>query len=411
MQITKLINAKLNNELVTIEINNKKFSKIIKQDGLVNEENALDLNSYIITPPFVESHIHLDTTNSAGVYKHNESGTLFEGIAIWSETKKTLNKEVLRERIIKTLEMQISAGVLYVRTHVDITDPTLLALHVINELKQEYAHLIQIQIIAFPQEGILSYPNGMKLLEQAIEVGVDGLGAIPHFEDCYEYGVESLKLVFEKAVQHNLLIDAHCDEIDDENSRFLEVMASLAIQYDYGKYVTASHTTAMGSYNDAYVSRLMKTLKKSGINFVSNPLVNMHLGGRFDTYPKRRGLTRIKQLKEHNLNVSFGHDDIFDPWYPIGNANMLQVAHMGIHAEHLMGIEEITSAINFVTINGARTLNLDDYGIKVGNSANFIVLEAKEEIEIMQHLPKPLYVVRDGKILVKSPVRNTQIFY
>ena len=295
-----------------ILIEEGKISRIFPQDEVLNySDEILDGEEGIVYPPFVEPHIHLDATQTAGQPNWNQSGTLFEGIERWAERKSLLSHEDVKSRAWKTLKWQIANGVQYVRTHVDVSDPTLTALKAMLEVKKEIAPWVDLQIVAFPQEGILSYPNGEKLLDQAMEMGADVVGGIPHFEFTREYGVESLHIAFDIARKYNKQIDIHCDEIDDEQSRFVETVAALALKYDMGEKVTASHTTAMHSYNNAYASRLFRLLKMSKIHFVANPLVNIHLQGRFDTYPKRRGVTRVKEMLKNNINVCFGHDDVF----------------------------------------------------------------------------------------------------
>ena len=368
-----------------ILIEEGKISRIFPQDEVFNYSGEiLDGEEGIIYPPFVEPHIHLDATQTAGQPNWNQSGTLFEGIERWAERKSLLSHEDVKSRAWKTLKWQIANGVQYVRTHVDVSDPTLTALKAMLEVKKEIAPWVDLQIVAFPQEGILSYPNGEKLLDQAMEMGADVVGGIPHFEFTREYGVESMHIAFDIARKYNKQIDIHCDEIDDEQSRFVETVAALALKYDMGEKVTASHTTAMHSYNNAYASRLFRLLKMSKIHFVANPLVNIHLQGRFDTYPKRRGVTRVKEMLKNNINVCFGHDDVFDPWYPLGTANMLQVLHMGLHVCQLMGYGQINDGLKLVTENSAKALGLTDYGIKEGNSANFIVLPAENGFDAVR---------------------------
>lgn len=399
--------------LWNIYIENGKFKNIASVEEIIETEDIktiIDAEGNLVMPPFVEPHIHLDTTLTAGEPRWNMSGTLFEGIECWSERKEFLTKEDIKRRAKKAIEWQIVNGIQFIRTHVDITDPTLMALEAMIEIKEEMKEYVTLQIVAFPQEGILSFPNGVELLEKAIDMGVDVIGAIPHFEHQRDWGVESIRKVVELAVKHNKMIDAHCDEIDDEQSRFLEVLAAESWKAGIGHRVTASHTTAMGSYNDAYSYKLFRTLKHSEINFVANPLVNIHLGGRFDTYPKRRGVTRVKELLEAGINVCFGHDDIFDPWYPMGNGNMIQVAHMGLHVCHMMGYEEIQKSLDMISSNSAKTLCLDDYGIKIGNSANFIILSEKDDFNTIRLQAKVLYSVRNGKIIAKTSQPKSEIF-
>ena len=393
-----------------ILIEEGKISRIFSQDEVFNYSGEiLDGEEGIVYPPFVEPHIHLDATQTAGQPNWNQSGTLFEGIERWAERKSLLSHEDVKSRAWKTLKWQIANGVQHVRTHVDVSDPTLTALKAMLEVKKEIAPWVDLQIVAFPQEGILSYPNGEKLLDQAMEMGADVVGGIPHFEFTREYGVESMHIAFDIARKYNKQIDIHCDEIDDEQSRFVETVAALALKYDMGEKVTASHTTAMHSYNNAYASRLFRLLKMSKIHFVANPLVNIHLQGRFDTYPKRRGVTRVKEMLKNNINVCFGHDDVFDPWYPLGTANMLQVLHMGLHVCQLMGYGQINDGLKLVTENSAKALGLTDYGIQEGNSANFIVLPAENGFDAVRRQVPTRYSIRHGKVISETQLAKTTI--
>ena len=393
-----------------ILIEEGKISRIFSQNEVFNYSGEiLDGEEGIVYPPFVEPHIHLDATQTAGQPNWNQSGTLFEGIERWAERKSLLSHEDVKSRAWKTLKWQIANGVQYVRTHVDVSDPTLTALKAMLEVKKEIAPWVDLQIVAFPQEGILSYPNGEKLLDQAMEMGADVVGGIPHFEFTREYGVESMHIAFDIARKYNKQIDIHCDEIDDEQSRFVETVAALALKYDMGEKVTASHTTAMHSYNNAYASRLFRLLKMSKIHFVANPLVNIHLQGRFDTYPKRRGVTRVKEMLKNNINVCFGHDDVFDPWYPLGIANMLQVLHMGLHVCQLMGYGQINDGLKLVTENSAKALGLTDYGIQEGNSANFIVLPAENGFDAVRRQVPTRYSIRHGKVISETQLAKTTI--
>ncbi|MFD2627557.1 cytosine deaminase [Oceanobacillus kapialis] len=394
-----------------IAIENGKFAAITQNlDELPSTEEVIDAKGALVLPPFIEPHIHLDTTLTAGEPEWNQSGTLFEGIQRWSKRKESLTEEDVKTRAKTALKWQIAQGIQYVRTHVDVTDPTLTALKAMLEVKQEMADFIDIQLVAFPQEGIQSYPNGAELLEEALKMGADVVGGIPHYEFTREYGVESMKTAFDLAEKYDRLVDIHCDEIDDEQSRFVEVVAKEAYERGMGARTTASHTTAMGSYNDAYTKKLFRLLKLSNINFVSNPLVNIHLQGRFDTYPKRRGLTRVKELQEAGLNICFGHDDIFDPWYPLGTGNMLQVLHMGIHASQLMGYEQIVNSIDLITKNSAKTLHIEDkYGIEEGKPANFIVMTAENEYEVIRKQAAVRYSFRNGKLMSQTKPSETAI--
>lgn len=392
-----------------IDIEDQKIQAIVPQpDGEVLPE-SLDGEGGLVTAPFVEPHIHLDTTQTAGQPSWNLSGTLFEGIERWAERKAMLTHGDVKSRAWQTLKWQIANGIQHVRTHVDVSDPTLTALKAMLEVKAEIAPWIDLQIVAFPQEGILSYPNGEALLEEALRLGADVVGAIPHFEFTREYGVESLHKTFALAEKYDRLIDVHCDEIDDEQSRFVETVAALAHAKGMGARVTASHTTAMHSYNGAYTSRLFRLLKMSGINFVANPLVNIHLQGRFDTYPKRRGITRVKEMLAADINVCFGHDDVFDPWYPLGTANMLQVLHMGLHVCQLMGYQQINDGLKLISQYSARTLNLQDYGIGEGKRASLLILPAENGFDAVRRQVPVRYSIRDGRVIANTQPAVTQI--
>ena len=393
-----------------IAIENGQFGAITPMEGVqADDPQVLDAEGGLALPPFIEPHIHLDTTQTAGEPNWNQSGTLFEGIERWAERKALLSHDDVKARAWKTLKWQMANGIQYVRTHVDVSDPSLTALKAMLEVKQEVAPWVDLQIVAFPQEGILSYPNGEALLEEALKLGADVVGAIPHFEFTREYGVESLHIAFRLAQKYGRPLDIHCDEIDDEQSRFVETVAALALKEGIGARVTASHTTAMHSYNGAYTSRLFRLLKMSGINFVANPLVNIHLQGRFDDYPKRRGITRVKEMLAAEINVCFGHDDVFDPWYPLGTGNMLQVLHMGLHVCQLMGYQQINEGLKLITHHSARTFGVTDYGIASGNRANLIILPAENGFEAVRRQVPVRWSIREGKVIAETQLAKTWV--
>lgn len=401
--IIKKVKLSNDDSLYDIRIENKIFKEISSNIIPKNNEEVIEGNGLLALPPFIEPHIHLDTTLTAGEPEWNKSGTLFEGIERWSQRKKYLTKEDVKLRAKKAIEWQISNGIQFIRTHVDVTDENLIALNAMLEVREELKDYITLQIVAFPQEGILSYPKGLELIEKSLKLGADVIGGIPHFEFTREYGVESINLIFELAKKYNTLIDIHCDEIDDEQSRFLEVVATKALESGLKNKVTASHTTAMGSYNNAYTYKLFRLLKMSEINFVSNPLVNTHLQGRFDSYPKRRGITRVKELNESGINVCFGHDDIFDPWYPLGTGNMLEVLHFGLHVCQMMGYDDINESLKFISSNSAKTLNIENkYGIEINKPGNLIILNAENGYDAIRKRAEVLYSIREGKIIAKT---------
>lgn len=394
-----------------IAIDNNKIAAIspnISDRG----ECEIDIQGKLVSPPFVESHIHLDSALTAGEPRWNRSGTLFEGIQIWGERKQSLTLEDVKKRAIETLKLQASQGILFVRSHADVSEPQLTALQGLLEVREAVKDWINLQVVAFPQDGIYGSDENEQLLETALEMGADAVGGIPHYELTREDGVKSVRRIFELAEKYNKLIDIHCDEIDDEQSRFLEVVAACAIRSGAGSRVTASHTTAFGSYNNAYAFKLMGILQKARINFIANPLINITLQGRSDTYPKRRGVTRVKELWQHGLNVSLGHDCVRDPWYSLGTGNMLDVAHMAVHVCQMTGIDEIAACFDMVTANGAKTLFLgdDNYGIEVGKPANLIVLDAEDGYDAIRRRAAVRYVISRGKLLAETEPTKTSFF-
>ncbi|HWV08759.1 MAG TPA: cytosine deaminase [Pseudomonas sp.] len=362
----------------------------------------LDAAGNLVVPPFIEPHIHLDATLTAGEPSWNMSGTLFEGIERWAERKALVTHEDTKRRAKKTIDMLVDHGIQHVRTHVDVTDPTLAALKAMLEVREETRHLIDLQIVAFPQEGIESYAGGRALMEQAVELGADVVGGIPHFENTRDQGVSSIKFLMDLAERTGCLVDVHCDETDDPQSRFLEVLAEEARVRGMGERVTASHTTAMGSYDNAYCSKLFRLLKMSKINFVSCPTESIHLQGRFDTYPKRRGLTRVAEIDRAGMNICFGQDSIVDPWYPLGNGNILRILEAGLHICHMLGYDDLQRGLDLITDNSARTLHLGErYGLDVGRPANLLILSAPNDYEMIRTQGHALVSVRGGKVLMQ----------
>ncbi|KRL01723.1 cytosine deaminase [Liquorilactobacillus capillatus] len=398
-------------DLQSVRITAGKFSEIGKTLKPLKDEQIIEGAGKVLLPPFIDSHIHLDATLTAGQPEWNQTGTLFDGIRIWSERKKELTIVDVKARAKETIYQQLRYGIQFVRSHVDTTDPQLIALQALLELKEELKDVIELQLVAFPQEGVLSFPKGKELLEQALKEGADVVGGIPHYEFNHFYGADSLKYIISLAEKYNTLVDVHCDEIDDPATRNLEVLATLAYESGLKERVTASHTTAMGSYNDAYTYKLFRLLKLSQVNFVSNPLVNMHLGGRFDTYPKRRGLTRIKELSEAGINVSFGEDDVKDPWNPLGNGDMLDPLQMGVYAAQLMGYKQLQNSFNYVTYNAARTLHIDDhYGVAVGLPGNCILLNGQDFYNVLNKHAEVLYNIHAGKIIAKTVPAKRELY-
>ncbi|BAU42644.1 cytosine deaminase [Leptolyngbya sp. O-77] len=391
-------------ELVDIAIENGHIAAIAPQlPPAASHQTELELQEQIVSPPFVESHIHLDSAMTVGEPRWNQSGTLFEGIEIWRERKQSLTLEDVTERAIATLKQQAQQGVLFVRSHADVSEPTLTALKGLLAAREAVKDWTTLQVVAFPQDGLYGSPKTETLMEEALRMGADVVGGIPHYELTREDGVQSIHKIFELAAQYDRLIDVHCDEIDDEQSRFLEVIVANAIRTGMGDRVTASHTTAFHSYSNAYAFKLMGFLQRTCINFVANPLINITLQGRADTYPKRRGVTRVKELWQQGQNVSLGHDCVQDPWYPLGTGNMLDVASMAVHVCQMTGVPEIDACYNMVTWNGAKTLHVEDqYGIAVGKPANLIVLDAGDRYDAIRRRATVRYVISRGKLIAQT---------
>jgi cytosine deaminase len=366
-----------------------------------------DLGGRLVTPPLVEPHIHLDAVLTVGQPRPNVSGSLFEGIAIWSQRVRELTVDDVKDRVRQVLRWQLANGVQHVRSHVDVCDPSLRALRALVELREEARGIVDLQLVAFPQQGILSFDGGPDLMRKAVELGADVVGAIPHYELTREDGVESVRFAMALAEEHGLRVDIHCDETDDDHSRFVEVMAAETIRRGMTGQVTASHTTAMHSYNAAYAARLITNIARAGLHMVTNPLDNAVLQGRFDTGPIRRGHTRVKQLQEAGVNVAIGHDSVMDPWYPLGYGDPLQAAFVLAHLGHMSGDAELKTLIDMITVAPAAALGVADYGLSVGNSADLVVFDARSEAEALR-LQRPRHLVlRAGRVVAATqPARS-----
>ena len=399
-------NAKIKgiDEVQDILVEDGKFKQIAP--SITENCESTDLEGYLVSAPYVDPHIHLDyvfTARKEGA--KNGTGTLFEGIQRWSETKSDLTVDEIKKRALIGIKKEMLHGVQYIRTHADVTDPNFTSLKALLELREELKDIVTIQVVAFPQEGMYAYKGGDELVEEGLKMGADCVGAIPHYELAREFGEKSVHKTVELAVKYNKLIDIHCDETDDVQSRFLELLAALSYMEGIGSMTTASHTCSFGSADNSYAFKLMKLLKKSKLNFISCPTENIYLQGRQDTYPKRRGITRVKELNDAGVNVCFAQDSMEDPWYPLGNGNMMNILDHGIHIAQMMSFEEIDNALDLITTNGAVTMNLQDsYGIEEGKDANFIVINAKSEFEAICERADVLRSVRKGEdLFVKKP--------
>src|SRR5437868_12749955 len=370
---------------------------------------VVDLGGALVTPALVEPHIHLDAVLTVGEPRHNETGSLFEGIAIWAERVKDLTIEDVKRRVRTVLRWQLANGVQFVRSHVDICDPELRAMRALLELRQEIGDQMTLQLVAFPQQGIMSFDGGEELMKRAIDMGVDVVGAIPHFELTREYGESSVKFAMALAAVKGLRVDIHCDETDDEHSRFVEVMAAETIRLGMGGRVTASHTTAMHSYNNAYAYRLINNLKRANMHMVTNPLDNSTLQGRFDSYPIRRGHTRVKELLAAGINVCIGHDSVMDPWYPLGYADPVQAAFVLAHYGQMSGHGELRTLWDMITWNPASALGLERYGLLPGCRADICAFAAPTEHDATQLIAPRKLVMRGGKIVARTEPEHTTV--
>ena len=373
----------------------------------------IDAGGRLVVPPFFNMHFHLDSVLTLGDPRYNISGTLWEGIEIWFERKKRLSVEDIVKRSEKACKWMVIYGTLWLRTHADCTEKTLTTVKGLVEAKKVLSDIIDIQVTAFPQDGILTEPDNAEYLEKALELGADNVGMIPHNEYTREDGVKSIEIAFELAKKYNKDIDGHVDETDDPNSRFLEVVAKKTLEYGWQGRVAAGHVTAMHSWDPAYRYRILSVVKKADVTIVPNPLINIHLQGRFDIYPKRRGMAPIKMLLERGINVALGHDCIMDPWYPLGVGDMLQALFMAIHVDQLLGYDDLMKALDLITVNAAKTWHiLHEYGIEVGKKANLLILNAKNDLDALRILGPPLYVIRNGKVIAKTLKHGeSEIFY
>lgn len=363
----------------------------------------IDATGRLATPPFVDSHFHMDSTLTYGQPRVNMSGTLLEGIELWGELKPHLTVKNIKARARKLCHWAIARGTLAIRSHVDISDDRLLAVNALLEIRSEMSRYIDLQLVAFPQDGYLRHQSNAKNLERALDLGVDVVGGIPHFERTMADGAASVKALCELAAERGLRVDMHCDESDDPLSRHIETLTYHTQRLGLRGRVTGSHLTSMHSMDNYYVSKLLPLMTDAQVHVVANPLINITLQGRHDTYPKRRGMTRVRELMEVGVNVAFGHDALLDPWYSFGTYDMLEVAHMGLHVAQMTGVDQLYQIFEAVTANGAKVLGIDGYGIDPGCKGDVVILQAKSPQEALRLKPTRLFVIRRGQIIAETP--------
>ncbi|MEI8168090.1 MAG: amidohydrolase family protein [Rhodoferax sp.] len=376
-------------------------------------QQTLDAQGLLLSPPFVDAHFHMDATLSYGLPRVNASGTLLEGIALWGELKPLLTAEALIERALTYCDWAVAKGLLAIRTHVDVCDPRLLAVEALLEVKRRVAPYLDLQLVAFPQDGVLRGPLGpdqhLSNLKRALDMGVDVVGGIPHFERSMADGALSVKLLCELAAERGLRVDMHCDESDDPHSRHVETLAFETQRLGLHGRVTGSHLTSMHSMDNYYVSKLLPLMAEAQLQVVANPLINITLQGRHDSYPKRRGMTRVPELLAAGINVAFGHDCVMDPWYSLGSGDMLEVAHMGLHVGQMTSQAAMRQCFDAVTVNPARMLGLPGYGLAAGCFADFVLLQARDPVEALRLRATRLKVFRRGRLLAEAPAATSQL--
>jgi len=379
--------------------------RIVNVSPRINAAAAevVDAGGNLLTPPFVDAHFHMDATLSYGLPRVNQSGTLLEGIALWGELKPLLTQEAIVERALRYCDWAVAKGLLAIRSHVDVCDPRLLAVEALLHVKESVKPYLDLQLVAFPQDGVLRSANGVELLRKALAMGVDVVGGIPHFERTMHDGTESVRILCEIAAEAGLLVDMHCDETDDPNSRHVETLAMQSLRLGMQGRVNGSHLTSMHSMDNYYVSKLIPLMHEAGVSAIANPLINITIQGRHDTYPKRRGMTRVPELMAAGITVAMGHDCVMDPWYGLGSGDMLEVASMGLHVAQMTSQAGMRACFDAVTVNAAKILHLDGYGIAPGNRADFVLLQARDPVEAIRLRATRLAVYRAGRRIAQAP--------
>jgi cytosine deaminase len=369
----------------------------------------IDAGGMLVSPPFVDAHFHMDATLSLGLPRLNRSGTLLEGIALWGELKPTLTQEAVVARAMAYCDWAAAQGLLAIRSHVDVCDERLLAVDALLEVRRRVRPYIDLQLVAFPQDGVFRYPRAMELLRAALDRGVDVVGGIPHFERTMAEGARSVRALCELAAERGLRVDMHCDETDDPMSRHVETLAFETQRLGLQGRVVGSHLTSMHSMDNYYVSKLVPLMAEARLGVVANPLINISIQGRHDSYPKRRGMTRVPELMAAGLTVAFGHDCVMDPWYSLGTGDMLEVAQMGVHVAQMTGLDAMGACFDAVTCNAARLLGLEGYGIEPGCNADLVLLEARDKVEAIRTRAARLAVLRRGRVIARAPARRATL--
>jgi len=381
-----------------------KDGKIAAVEAGISAEakEVFDADGHLVSPPFIDPHFHMDATLSLGTPRMNVSGTLLEGIALWGELKPIQSIEDIVERAMRYCDLAVAKGIGAIRSHVDTCDDDLKGVQALLEVRERVKGYLDLQLVAFPQDGVLRDPTAMQNTLRALDMGVDVVGGIPHFERTMADGAESVRQLCEIAAERGLMVDMHCDESDDPHSRHIETLAYETQRLGLQGRVAGSHLTSMHSMDNYYVSKLIPLILEAGVHAIPNPLINIMLQGRHDSYPKRRGQTRVRELRDAGITVGFGSDCVMDPWYSLGKADMLDVAFMGLHVGQMSSRADMDWCFDAVTVNSARIMGLEGYGLTKGCHANFVILQAKDKIEAIRLRAHRLAVFRQGQLVAHA---------
>jgi cytosine deaminase len=403
----------LDGERVDVEIRAGRIDRVVPagegDPTAFDADRRHDAAGRLVTPPLVEPHLHLDATLTAGDPRWNETGTLAEGIRIWAERKQSLETAEVKARATQALEWMAANGVTRVRTHADTTEETLTGVEALLELREEVSDLVDLQVVAFPQDGVFTRPDHEDLLREAMEMGCDLVGGIPHNEHTREDGVASVETAMDLAERYDAPVDLHIDETDDPGSRFTEVLASEALKRGMGDRTTASHTTAMHSYSNAYADKLVSLLAESGVSVVTNPPDNSVLQGRYDDYPRRRGHTRIDQLHDAGVTVALGHDSVMDPWYHYGVGDQLDAAFVLLHYAHMSGRGDVETLWQMLTTANAAVFGATEYGLAEGNEGSLVVYDSPDPFNALRTRAARTVVVKEGRVVAETEPRETVV--